>query len=233
MINKKRKLEKSRADSPQNAAAIVAPADPKPQGGDTPKPDTAAASLPRPAAASALPAAAKPGPGRPATRAHCLRCAKRVERCACKEGVLLPAEVHRAVDLAKKAEIPALGAEESEQIVRFLVWFLGVAESSAAAMITKLTWDEAEEIYSWSEKDVAAVLPSAHKVLAKHISKLPSWIRDYRDEMQLGMALYQIHKQKISAANELLAKKSAPAPSRPQIVPSASAEIPKAREATQ
>lgn len=136
--------------------------------------------------------------------------------------------MHRAVDLVKKAEIPELNQEEAEQIVRFLVWFLGVAESSAAALVTKLTWDEAEEIYSWSEQDVAAVLPPAHKVLKKHIAKLPAWIRDYRDEMQLGMALYQVHKQKISAANELLAKKAAPPASRPQLVPSAE----KAREAT-
>lgn len=142
---------------------------------------------------------------------------------------MLPVEVHRAVDDAKKRDVPELGKEEAEQIVRFLVWFLGVAESAAAAAVTKLTWDEAEEIYSWDEADVAAVLPPAHKVLAKHISKLPSWLRDYRDEMALGMALYGVHKKKIAAQNELLAKKAAPAPSRPQIVPSAE----KAREAAQ
>lgn len=222
MINKKRKLEKSRvANPPQDPAAIVAPAEPKPSGADTPKPE-AAGSMPS-TAASALPLDKTPkaGPGRPATRAHCLRCAKRVERCACKEGVLLPAEVHRAVDEAKKRDIPELGQEESEQIVRFLVWFLGVGESAAAGMLTKLTWDEAEEIYSWSEDEIRAVLPSAHKVLAKHISKLPAWLRDYRDEMTLGMALYNVHKQKFAAQNELLAKKSAPAPApRPQIVAS-------------
>src|SRR6185437_2885773 len=106
VINKKRKLETSRATSPQNAAAIVAPAIPKTPGGDTPKPDAAASLAPTPAA-SALPSSSaastpKPGPGRPATRAHCLRCAKRIERCSCKDGVLLPVEVHRAVDEAKK-----------------------------------------------------------------------------------------------------------------------------------
>lgn len=145
---------------------------------------------------------------------------------------MLPVEVHRAVDEAKKREIPELGKEEAEQIVRFLVWFLGVAESAAAAAVTKLTWDEAEEIYSWDEADVAAVLPPAHKVLAKHISKLPSWLRDYRDEMALGMALYGVHKKKIAAQNELLEKKASPAPSRPTIVPPAG-EIQKAREAVQ
>ncbi len=133
--------------------------------------------MPPPAPATSK-AAEKPGPGRPATRPHCLRCSKRIERCKCKDGALLAGEVKSAVAEARKREAEPLSKEEAEQILRVLCWGLGVAESAAAAMLTKLNWDEAEEAYSFSEADVAALLPPAHKVLAKYAAKLPSWIRD-------------------------------------------------------
>lgn len=142
---------------------------------------------------------------------------------------MLPAEITKAVEENKKKEVVPLGAEEAEQILRFLVWGLGVVESSAAALMTKLTWDEAEEAYSFDEKDVEALLPPAHRVLAKHISKLPSWVRDYRDEFQLAIVFYRIQKAKYQAAAEILARKAIPAaPPRPTIV----VELEKAHGAT-
>lgn len=221
MLNKKKHPEKilpsggsplpdsAALDSPQSALRGVTPPD-------------APAKLPSPAPAVSKPAEKQPGPGRPATRPHCLRCSKRLERCKCKDGSLLTAKVVRAVDEARKRETLPLSKDEAEQILRFLCWGFGIAESAAAAMMTNLTWDEAEGVYSFSEEDVAALLPPAHKVLAKYAARLPSWIRDYRDEMALAMALYGVEKRKASAAAAILQSKTAklPAP-RPQIVPAA------------
>ena len=217
MLSKKRKLEKSIAADPP---AVTPPA---PATADPP-----AVTPPAPAAAPSQ--IAKPGPGRPPTRPHCLSCGKRIERCKCKDGATLPVEVTKAVEEAKKKEVVPLGAEESEQILRFLVWGLGIVESSAAALMTKLTWDEAEEAYSFDEKDVQALLAPAHRVLAKHIAKLPSWVRDYRDEFQLAIVFYRIQKEKYQAAAEILARKAPPAmpAARPQIVDTPE----KAREAS-
>lgn len=134
---------------------------------------------------------------------------------------MLPGQVQRAVEDAKKRETLPLSSDEAEQILRFLCWGLGIAESAAAALITKLSWDEAEEIYSFTEADVAALLPPAHKVLAKYAAKLPAWLRDYRDEMALGIAFYSVQKQKAAAATELLDRKAAVKPTRPQLVPAA------------
>ena len=230
MLHSKRKLEKSIvAPSAGAAPSTAAPAIPQSPGATPAAPPVAPSATP--AAAAVL--VAKPGPGRPPTRPHCLSCGKRIERCKCKDGATLPIEVTKAVEENKKKEVVPLGADEAEQILRFLVWGLGIVESSAAALMTKLTWDEAEDVYSFSEKDIEALLPPAHRVLAKHIAKLPSWIRDYRDEFQLAIVFYGIQKQKYQAAAEILAKKA------PQMIPPAPASRPtivetheKAREAS-
>lgn len=203
---------------------------------DTPQADTPSALPSSSPALSVSPAAVeaaaapKAGPGRPATRPHCLRCGKRVERCKCKDGVLLPGSVTRAVDEARKREAAPLEREEAEQILRMLCWALGIGESVIAAMATKLTWNEAEEVYSFTEEDISALLPPAHRVLAKYAAKFPSWIRDYHDEMMLAMALYGVERGKSVHAGELLERKRLASQaaakqtnSRPTIVPAPAA----------
>lgn len=226
MLHKKKNLANASSGA-TSTPAVAAPSVSAPDtGSGAPQaaaPGASTATAPARAVSRPGPAEAgreKSGPGRPATRPHCLRCSKRLERCKCKDGALLPGQVERAVAEARKRETVPLDREEAEQILRFLCWGLGVAESAAAAALTKLTWDEAEEFFSFSEADIAALLPPAHKVLAKYAAKLPSWIRDYRDEFALALAFYAVEKQKGARASEFLERKSAKLPgARPQLVP--------------
>lgn len=223
MLRKKKKSE-DRAATPQVSPSADATVE---------KPASVADIADPPAPVPAPEAKPKAGPGRPATKPHCLRCGKRIERCRCKDGALLSETVTRATVEAQKRAAEPLGREEAEQLLRVMCWALGIAESSVAALFTKLTWDEAEEVWSFTEEDIAALLPPAHKVLAKYAHKIPTWLRDLRDEMMLAMAVVNVHRAKASHAAELIAakEKAKSAERKPQLVErKPSEEI--AREAT-
>lgn len=135
--------------------------------------------------------------GRPATKPHCLKCGKRLERCQCKDGAQLAAEVAAAAEEAKKkSEVKPIDCDEAEQILRFFCWVLGMGESAIAAMLAKIPWEQAEEAYSYTEDDIARLLPPAHRILAKYAYKLPAWIRDYRDEFALAIAFQAVQRAK-------------------------------------
>lgn len=221
MLRKKKKTE---ADTPQVSPSADTAAEKPTSGADT----APSASVPVPEVKP------KAGPGRPATKPHCLRCGKRLERCRCKDGALFSETVERATVEAQKRAAEPLGREEAEQLLRVMCWMLGIVESSAAALLTKLTWNEAEEVWSFTEEDITALLPPAHRVLAKYAHKIPAWLRDLRDEMMLAMAIVEVHRAKGSRAAELIAakEKAKSAERKPQLVEKKEQREEMAREAT-
>lgn len=204
----------------RKAAGLPAP---EPKGAEA-----AAAVLPSPTPANPAAAAAaeapkekpKAGPGRPPSRPHCLKCGRRVEKCRCKDGSLLPAEVVAAAEEKKRAETP-FTAEDAEQIVRIFCWLAGIGESAAAALLARVPLGKAEEIFSFSEEDIRQLVPPAHRVLAKYIARLPAWFRDNRDEFALCMALYNVHRPKLDRLAELRAEQEKSR--RPSVPPPAHA----------
>ena len=211
MLHKRKNHETVSEPSPREGLA-PAGADAKPSAAPA-LPQTAAETRPVPAPAiapgpakpaSVSAAAHKPGPGRPPSRPQCLRCHKRVERCKCKEGALLSPQLEKAAaEEQAPAETP-LAKDEAETILRFCLWLLGIGQSGIAAVVSTLTWDEAQECWSFDDSDVEKLLPAAHRVLAKHAKRIPAWLRNNGDEIALLMALYNVEQAKAARAQALI-----------------------------
>ena len=201
----------SAPSNPQTASPTIEP--PKPAGG------ISADSRPH---SVSVASEAKAGPGRPKKHAHCLRCARRIERCKCKAGPLLAAAVAKAAEKIHTEAQPTISKDAAEQMLRIFLWALGVTESAIAGFVSGLTWSEAEECWNFTEEDVKALLPGASKILAKYAPKFPSILRDHLDEWMFCVALYNVHKEKYRAQCEMLAKKAAAEkqlPSAPKPLP--------------
>lgn len=158
---------------------------------------------------SVTPVATQAGPGRPPKRPRCLRCGRKLHLCKCAKGALLAKQVEQAVETVESAPKNKFTTAEAEQILRMALYALGIVESGIAAIVSRMSWNEAQQVWSYDEKEVALLLPPAAKVLAKYADKLPVLFTKYRDEMALAWTFLQVTNAKISRSVEIIAKKHA------------------------
>lgn len=98
---------------------------------------------------------------------------------------------------------------QAEQLLRMALFILGIAESGIAAVVSSLTWDEAQQIWSYNEKEVEILLPATHKVLAKYAHKLPDFLTRFSDEIALGFVFMQVTQAKANRSAAAIAQKHA------------------------
>lgn len=153
--------------------------------------------------------ATQAGPGRPPKKPRCLRCGRKLHLCKCSKGSLLAKQVEQAVEQAESSPKNKFSKEEAEQILRMALYCLGLVESGIASVVSRMTWNEAQQVWSYDEKEVALLLPPATRVLAKYADKIPVLFTKYKDEMALAWALMQVTNAKITRSVEVIAKRAA------------------------